>query len=80
MQNTKENTPELNLNDYIHYLYKECLSKTTEPNPKIYDQITQFVKTLEGQKGFEQFKALNPEKVGIHKKPEVNPTKKAFQL
>ena len=79
MQNTKENTPEINLNDYIKYLYKECISKTTDPNPEIYDQINQFVKTLEGQRSFEQFKSLNPEKIGIQKIIPTNHFKKVSQ-
>ncbi len=72
----KENTPELNLNDYIHYLYKEVKSKITNPTPKIYDQIKQFVNSPEGQEGFEKFKYLNPDKVGIQKHNAFNPFKK----
>ena len=80
MQKPKENTYEPNLNDYISYLCKECLSKTTDANTKIYHQITQFVKTQEGKLGFKQFRSLNPEKVGIYKKIEVNPVNKVFKL
>jgi hypothetical protein len=75
-QNTKENTPELNLNDYIHYLYKELRSKITSPSPQMYDQIKQFVNSPEGQLGFEQFKTLN---LSIKKTPPQTHIKRTFQ-
>lgn len=79
MTNTKENTYKPNRTDYINYLYKECKSKLRNPNIKIYDEITKFIQTPEGHKGFVQFQSLEPEKIGLTKTP-INHFKKAFQL
>lgn len=80
MTTSKENSYIPTKNDYIVYLYKECKSKLVNPKEKIYDDILKFVQSPEGKIGFKQFQSLDPEKIGIHKKPEVNPVKKAFQL
>jgi|GEM_PF-3348870 hypothetical protein len=79
-QRSKENSYTPTRTDYINYLYKECKSKLKNPQEKTYEEIIKFIQTPEGQKGFDQFQSLNPEKLGIETFIPTNPFKKVFQL
>jgi len=71
--------PENNTSEYINYLYQECIRKAVTPPSNLFEQITLFINTPEGQRGLKQFKEIPPDKVGIHKFVPTNPFKKAFQ-
>ncbi len=75
MQNSN-NKSQNTKNEYINYLYQECTRKICNPNPKIYDEIIYFLETPEGQKGFEQFKTICPNKIGLITSIPKNPIKR----
>lgn len=63
---------ENNTTEYINYLYQECTRKAVTPPSNLFEQITLFINTPEGQRGLEQFQNISPDKVGIHK-PVIAP-------
>lgn len=77
-QISKENSYQLTRFDYINYLHKECKSKLRNPNINILKEILGFLDTPDGKLGFEKFKSLNPEQIGIYIFTPTNPFKKVF--
>ena len=67
--------------DYINYLLSEAKRKLVNCNSEFYKGLYLFLDSPQGIEGFEKFKKLTPESVGVKKtSPVSNVIKRMFVI
>jgi hypothetical protein len=80
MSRSKENYFNPQKSHFIRYLYQEGQRQGVDKNPNFYSELIKFVNTPEGQASFEQFKSIDPYRLGICVQSTPQIINRAFKL